>query len=145
MNVETFCHYWFINTPLEFFTSVSADGLSLEFEWQQVFPSHQDSCQYSSRSQKCSCLDGLHLSSFFPIHQSLCHTFSDCTKSTNWNWYNRHSHVPQFFFSIPYQNRGTYRSFFSLSILLYGPAGQQSSQFCKFSFFSDLLWLLLNP
>ena len=28
---------------LEFFTSVLADGLSLEFEWQQVFSSLQDS------------------------------------------------------------------------------------------------------
>ena len=30
-------------TPLEFFTSALADGLSLEFEWQQVSSSHQDS------------------------------------------------------------------------------------------------------
>ena len=39
--------------PREFFTSASAGGLSLEFEWQQVSPSLQDSSQYSSRSQKC--------------------------------------------------------------------------------------------
>ena len=36
---------------LEFFTSVLADGLSLEFERQQVSSSLQDSSQYSSRSQ----------------------------------------------------------------------------------------------
>ena len=36
---------------LEFFTSALADGLSLEFEWQQVSPSLQDSSQYSSRLQ----------------------------------------------------------------------------------------------
>ena len=30
-------------TPLEFFTSVLADGFSLEFEWQQVSSSLQDS------------------------------------------------------------------------------------------------------
>ena len=36
---------------LEFFTSTLADGLSLEFEWQQVSSSLQDSPQYSSRSQ----------------------------------------------------------------------------------------------
>ena len=38
-------------TPLEFFTSVLANGFSLEFEWQQVSSSLQDSSQYSGRSQ----------------------------------------------------------------------------------------------
>ena len=38
-------------TTLEFFTSVLADGLSLEFEWQQVSSSLQDSSQYSGRTQ----------------------------------------------------------------------------------------------
>ena len=38
-------------TPLEFFTSVSADGFSLEFQWQQVSSSLQDSSQYSGRFQ----------------------------------------------------------------------------------------------
>ena len=38
-------------TPLEFFTSMLADGFSLEFEWQQVSSSLQDSSQYSFRSQ----------------------------------------------------------------------------------------------
>ena len=37
-------------TPLEFFTSVLADGFSLEFEWQQVSSSLRDSSQYSGRS-----------------------------------------------------------------------------------------------
>ena len=36
---------------LEFFTSAIADGLSLEFEWQQVSSSLQDTSQYSGRSQ----------------------------------------------------------------------------------------------
>ena len=31
-----------MNIPLEFFTSVLADGFSLEFEWQQVSSSLQD-------------------------------------------------------------------------------------------------------
>ena len=35
----------------EFFTSVLADGSSLESEWQQVSSSFQDSFQYSDRSQ----------------------------------------------------------------------------------------------
>ena len=37
--------------PLEFFTSVLADGFSLEFEWQQVSSSVQDSSQDFGRSQ----------------------------------------------------------------------------------------------
>ena len=36
---------------LEFFTSALADGLSLEFEWQQVSSSLQESSQYSGHSQ----------------------------------------------------------------------------------------------
>ena len=38
-------------TPWEFFISVLADVLSLEFEWQQVSSSLQDSSHYSGRSQ----------------------------------------------------------------------------------------------
>ena len=38
-------------SPLEFFTSVLADGFSLEYEWKQVSSSLQDSSQYSDRSQ----------------------------------------------------------------------------------------------
>ena len=36
---------------LEFFTTALADGLPLEFEWQQISLSLQDSSQYSVRSQ----------------------------------------------------------------------------------------------
>ena len=36
---------------LEFFSLALADGLSLEFEWQQVSSSLQDFSQYSGRSQ----------------------------------------------------------------------------------------------
>ena len=36
---------------LEFFTSATSDGLSLEFEWQQISSSLQDSPQYSGRFQ----------------------------------------------------------------------------------------------
>ena len=43
---------------IRIFTSVLADGLSLEFEWQQVPPpSLQHSSRYSDRSQQC-CSDG---------------------------------------------------------------------------------------
>ena len=37
--------------PWEFFSSALADGLSMEFEWQQVSSSLQDSSQYFGRSQ----------------------------------------------------------------------------------------------
>ena len=58
-------------SPGEFFTSVLADGLLLEFEWQQVSSSLQDSSQYSGRSQYCCSLDGLHSSSYFQLLHSL--------------------------------------------------------------------------
>ena len=58
-------------TPLEFFISVLADGLSLEFEWQQVSSSLQDSSQYSGRSQQCCRLDSLYPSANFQILQAL--------------------------------------------------------------------------
>ena len=35
------------------FNSALADGRSLEFEWQQVSSSLQESSQYSGRSQQC--------------------------------------------------------------------------------------------
>ena len=49
----------------QFFTSELTDGFLLEFEWQQIFSSLQDSSQYSSLSAQCSSLDGLHSSSYF--------------------------------------------------------------------------------
>ena len=52
-------------TPLEFFTSVLADGFSLEFEWQQVSTSLQDSTQDSGRSKQYCRLDGLYPSANF--------------------------------------------------------------------------------
>ena len=74
-------------TPWEFFTSALADGLSLEFEVQQVSSSLQDS---SGRSQQCCSLDGLQLSLNFQVLQS----FSYSTKSINHNCYNCNLHVP---------------------------------------------------
>ena len=54
-HIELFNHFLriiitlLLFTPLEFFTSVLADSFSLEFEWQQVSSSLQDSSQYSGR------------------------------------------------------------------------------------------------
>ena len=45
-----FVHLLLLFTPLEFFTSVLADGFSLEFEWQQVSSSLQDLSQDSGHS-----------------------------------------------------------------------------------------------
>ena len=56
--------------PWEVFTSVSADGFSLEFEWQQVFSSLQDSSQDSGRSQPCCRLDSLYPSANFQVLQA---------------------------------------------------------------------------
>ena len=58
-------------TPLEFFTSVLADGFSLEFEWQQVSSSLQDTSQYSGRPQQCCRLDSLHPSANLQVLQAL--------------------------------------------------------------------------
>ena len=54
-------------TPLEFFTSALADGLSLEFERQQVSSCLQDTSQYSGRSQKYCHLEGLHSAANFQV------------------------------------------------------------------------------
>ena len=55
--------------PLEFFISVLADGFSLEFGWQRVSSSLQDSSQYSGRSQQCCHLDSLYPSANFQVLQ----------------------------------------------------------------------------
>ena len=60
-----------IFTPLEFFTSVLADGFSLEFEWQQVSSSLQDTSQYFGRPQQCCRLDSLYPSSNLQVLQAL--------------------------------------------------------------------------
>ena len=52
-----------IITPWKFFTSANADGLSQEFEWQEISSSLLDSSKYSGRYKKCRSLDGLHSSS----------------------------------------------------------------------------------
>ena len=42
-------------------------------------------------------MDGLQSSCYFQVLQSLYQHFGDCTKSTNYNWYNCHFHVLQVF------------------------------------------------
>ena len=78
---------------LEFFTSALADGFSLEYEWQQVSSSLQDSSQYSGRSQWYSSLDGLHSSANFRIIiiiiiiiiYSCLRSLQDSSQYSNWS------------------------------------------------------------
>ena len=51
INHLMYMDYYYYYYSLEFFTSVLADGFSLEFERQQVSSSLQDSSQYSGRPQ----------------------------------------------------------------------------------------------
>ena len=89
------CVYVIIFPCIIIFTSVLADGSILESELQQVSSSLLNSHQYSGRSQKCCSLDSFHTSRYFQVLQFLyC---GDCSKNTNYNWHNRHFHVPRFF------------------------------------------------
>ena len=54
----------------EFFTSDLPDGFSLEFEWQHVSSSLQDSSRDSGRSQQCCHLDSLYPSANFQVLQA---------------------------------------------------------------------------
>ena len=49
--IPKYYYNYYLLTLLEFFTSALADCLSLEFGWQQVPSSLQDSSQYSGLSQ----------------------------------------------------------------------------------------------
>ena len=87
--MRAFLYYYYYLLLFEFFIPVLVDGLSLEIEWQQVTSSLLASSLYSSRSQQCCSLDGLHSFSYFQVLQSLYQSFGDFTKSTNYNWYSR--------------------------------------------------------
>ena len=107
-----------------FHISVSWWFFLLEFEWQQVSSSLQDSSQYYGRSQYCCSLDNLHLSCYFQVLQSLYQSFNDCT---NYNWYNRHFHIPELFFNSLASSR--YLSLFlhSFTFTLYATVTVKSS------------------
>ena len=81
---------WELSTP------ALVDGLPLVPKWQ-VTSCLQESSSYSSRSRYCCSLDGLHSCSYFQFLQSLNQSFCDCTVCTDYNWYYRHFHIPQFF------------------------------------------------
>ena len=58
----------------KFFTPAWADGFSLDFEWQQVYSSLQDSSQYSVGSQQCCSL-------IVSTHPFIFEFSSPCTNS----------------------------------------------------------------
>ena len=99
---------------------------SVESEWQQVSLSLQDS---SLQSEQCCSLDGLYLSFYFQVLQSLHQSFGDCTTSNNTNGitvtFTFHS------FSVLSQDPGIYLP----SVLLYGQLEWQNPLSGWFSFF----------
>ena len=97
-------YYYCYFMPWELFT--------LKFGWQQV------------KSQWYSSLDGLHSSLYFQDLQSLYQSFGDRSKSTNYNWYNRHFHVT------------------SLSGPHSPPSRPKSFTFFYVSFIITIIWLL---
>ena len=110
-----------------FFTSALADGLSLEFEWQQVSSNIQDSSEYSGRSQQCCSLDGGLLSSSkssSPFNNPLVTVPKAPITIGIMVTFMFHG----FFFSIPLQGRVIYPSFHFLSVLFCHQPGQQSPQ-----------------
>ena len=109
------------------------DKFSLEFKWEQVSPSLQDSFQYSVL---CYGKDGLNLSSYFLIFKFLYQSFEDCSKCINYNWQHCHIHMPYFFSSLAISR---YISFFSFSFdFILSPTGKAKSKFLwVFFFFAD--------
>ena len=99
--------YIYTHTPLDFFHI--ADGLSLEFEWQQV------SRTLLSIIAVLNAVVWM-VSTRLPASKSsnpFINPFSYCIKRTNHNWYNCHLYVPLFFFNSLARSR--YLSIFSHS------------------------------
>ena len=108
--------------PLEFFTSVLADGFSLEFEWQQVSSSLQDSSQDSGRCPPTS-------KSYRPFNNSLVIVSNAPITIGTIVTFMFHS----FFNSLA---RSRYLSFFSLSFrFILWSAGTAKSTILQILFF----------
>ena len=73
----------------------------------------------------------------FQVLQFLYHSFGDRTESANYNWYQRHFHVPVF--SVLKQGLGMNLSFRFFSVLLCGQPGRPSLLFGRFVF-----WLTIT-
>ena len=94
-----------------FFTPALTDSSSREYEWQQISSGLSDSSKYSSWSWLCCSLDS---SSNFQLLLPPFQAFGFRSKCANYNWYHRHSHVPQLFSSPA---RYKYLSLFSFSLI----------------------------
>ena len=130
-------YYYYYYLLIRVFTSALADGLSLEFEWQQVSSSFQDSSL-------------LLLAVFNNAVVWMVSTRSPTSKSSR-PFDNPLVAVPKapitigiivIFMFHSFLNslaRSRYLSLFSHSVLFCGQPGQQSRQFYKFSFFFFLI------
>ena len=125
---------------LEFFTSALADGLSLEFEWQQVSSSLQDSSQDSSHSQQCCRLDSLYPSANFQVLQAFNNFFVIVPKAPITIGTIVTFMFHSFFNSLA---RLRYLSFFSLSFrFILWSAGTAKSTILQILFFCFLLIIM---
>ena len=79
----------------------------------------------------CS-LDNLHPSHYFRVLQSLYRSFSDSTKSTNYNRYKCYFHDPQFFNTLA-SSRYLYLFLHSINLTLWS-AGKAKSTILEFFF-----------
>ena len=110
-----------------------AGGFLLEFEWQQVSSSLQDSSQYSGRPQQCCRLDSLHPSANFQVLQAVQQFFSYCAQRTDHDWHNLYFMFHSFFNSLA---RSRYLFFFSLSFrFILWSAGTAKSTILQIFFF----------
>ena len=92
VNSEHMCAYYnhFFFNPWEFLHIIVCWWFFTGDRVTSSLLKSQNSSQYSSRSQQCRSLDGLHSSSYFSLPLSFCQSFGVCTKNTNMcNWYNR--------------------------------------------------------
>ena len=140
-------YYFYHITPCEFFTPVSAGGLSLKSEWQQVSSGFQDSSEYSNWSQQCYSLDGLNsffdflllqFLFFFVFFSSL---FGDCSRYSDYTWYHCHPNVPQLLFNS--LARSNYLSIFHF-FLIFTLGHRNSIIFYMRSSFFFFFFLLIN-
>ena len=131
--VSHYCNYW------EFFTSVLADGFSLEFEWQQVSSSFQNFSRYTGQVQQCCSLYGLQHPIIFKSSSSCTNSLATLPRAPITIDIYVTFMFDSFFFKFPSKVEVFIPLFTILSILLCGQPGQQSPQFYKFSLFC---WLL---
>ena len=116
----------------------SVDGFPLEFDWQQISSSLQDSSQYSCQSQQYCSLDGLHSSSYFLLSLYLV-TVSSAPIAIGFTvTFMFHS-----FFLVLWQDLGTDISFRFLSVLHCCQLEQQNSVLGRFSFLLSSILLML--